>query len=161
MSVTTTDIATTPAAVRAYTRLLRAHATTVRSLSARLLADHGLSINDYEALYLLSLAEGRRLKRVDLARRLVLTPSGVTRLLEGLEEEGLVERASCPGDLRVTYACLTDAGAEALERASCVHERSVAALLEEHLSDADIEALADLLGKLPGVADDVEDCPTA
>lgn len=139
--------------VRAYTRLLRAHAITVRSLSAGLLAEHGLSINDYEALYLLSLAEGRRLKRVDLARRLVLTPSGVTRLLEGLEEQGLVERASCPGDLRVTYARLTEAGAQAFERASCVHERAVAALLEEHLSDAEIEALAGLLGKLPGVAD--------
>jgi DNA-binding MarR family transcriptional regulator len=138
---------------RAYTRLLRAHAITVRSLSASLLAEHGLSVNDYEALYLLFRAEGRRLKRVDLARRLALTPSGVTRLLEGLEAAGLVERASCPGDLRVTYACLTEAGAEALDRASCVHERAVAALLEEHLSDAEIEALGGLLGKLPGVAD--------
>jgi DNA-binding MarR family transcriptional regulator len=147
------QVSATTAPVRAYTRLLRAHAIAIRTLSATLLAEHGLSVNDYEALYVLSLAEGRRLKRVDLARGLVLTPSGVTRLLERLEEQGFVERASCPGDLRVTYACLTEAGAEARERASCVHERSVAALLEEHLDDGEIETLAVLLGKLPGVAD--------
>jgi len=129
-------------------------ATAVRSLSARLLADHGLSINDYEALHLLSQAESRSLKRVDLARGLVLTPSGVTRLLEGLEQAGLVERAACESDLRVNYARLTDAGAAVLELASCDHERSIAGLLEEHLSDAEIETLARLLGKLPGVAGD-------
>jgi DNA-binding MarR family transcriptional regulator len=152
VSATDTENVNPPAPVRAYTRLLRAHASTVRCLSARLLADHGLTINDYEALYLLSQAEGGRMRRVDLAYRLLLTPSGVTRLLEGLEEAGLVARASCPSDLRVTYAQLTDAGAAALERASCEHERSIAALLQEHLSDAEIAVLAEILGKLPGVA---------
>lgn len=161
MSATVTENANAPAAVQAFTRLLRAHATTVRCLSARLLADHGLSINDYETLYLLSQAEGHRMKRVDLARSLALTPSGVTRLLEGLETGGLVERAECPGDLRVVYARLTDAGAEALRSASCEHERSISALLEEHLSPGEIEALADLLGKLPGVAADDASCPAA
>ena len=136
-------------AVDTYTSLLRAHASTTRSLSSRLLADHGLSINDYEALQLLSQAEGRVLKRVELARRLVLSPSGVTRLLDGLEASGLVERASCPTDLRVTYARLTDSGACALGRAAGDHERAVAALLERHLSDDEIETLGELLGKLP------------
>jgi DNA-binding MarR family transcriptional regulator len=137
-------------AVRAYTRLLRAHAATTRCLSARLLADHGLSINDYEALQALSDAEHGVLKRVDLARRLVLSPSGITRLLEGLEDAGFVERAACPSDLRVTYARLTEAGAAALDRASRDHERAVAALLDEHLSDDEIGELGDLLAKLPG-----------
>ena len=98
------------------------------------LAEHGLSLNDYEALYLLSRADGRRLKRVELARRLVLTPSGVTRLLEGLEETGLVERAECSSDLRITYAQLTDAGPTPSRAASCDHEGSIRALLDEHLS---------------------------
>ena len=146
MSVTGTSHTS---AVDTYTRLLRAHASTTRCLSSRLLADHGLSINDYEALQLLSRAEGQVLKRVELARRLVLSPSGVTRLLEGLEASGLVERASCPTDLRVTYARLTDAGVRALERAAGDHERAVAALLEEHLTGDDIETLRELLGKLP------------
>ena len=79
--------------MRAWTRLLRAHASTTRLLSAALQAEYGLTINDYEALYVLSRADGRRMRRVDLARRLLLTPSGVTRLLEGLERPGLVERA--------------------------------------------------------------------
>ena len=79
-----------PPAVNAWTRILRAHATTTRLLNAQLQAQHGLTLNDYEALQVLACAEGRHMKRVDLARRLVLTPSGVTRLLEGLEEAGLV-----------------------------------------------------------------------
>lgn len=143
------DAGTAPA-VRAFTRLLRAHAATTRCLSAGLLAGHGLSLNDYEALHLLSQAENGVMKRVDLARRLVLTPSGVTRLLEGLEDSGLVERASCPSDLRVTYARLTDVGEAALDRAARDHERAVASLLEEHLTDQEMDELGDLLGKLPG-----------
>lgn len=143
-----TQVSFSPA-VRTYTRLLRAHAATSRCLSARLLADHGLSINDYEALQALSQAENGVLKRVDLARLLVLTPSGVTRLLEGLEDAGFVERVSCPSDRRVMYARLTEAGAAALESAAHEHERAVATLLDEHLSAREIEALGDLLGRLP------------
>src|SRR3954451_9073683 len=81
-------------AVRAFTRLLRASASTTRLLSAELLEEHGLSINDYEALLVLSHADGKRLNRVETSRRLLLTPSGITRLLEGLEAQGLVERES-------------------------------------------------------------------
>ena len=136
--------------MRAYTRLLRAHAATVRCLSAGLLDRHGLSINDYEALHALAQTESGFMKRVDLARSLALTPSGITRLLEGLEAAGLVERAACPSDLRVTYARLTRAGAAALAEASRDHEEAIAALFEEALSDEEVETFAELLGKLPG-----------
>jgi DNA-binding MarR family transcriptional regulator len=139
-------------AVRAFTRLLRASASTTRLLSAELLEEHGLTINDYEALLVLSHAEGQRLKRVDISRELLLTPSGITRLLEGLEAEGLVERESCPSDLRVTYARLTANGAQRLKAASCAHVASIKALFEEHLDEREITALADTLDKLPGVA---------
>jgi DNA-binding MarR family transcriptional regulator len=132
--------------------LLRAQAVTTRELSASLLSEHGLTINDYEALLVLSSAPDQRLKRVDLARRLLLTPSGVTRLLEGLESAGLVERAACASDLRVTYAALTDRGRDKLTEASCAHVASVRALFEEHFSEEEIEQLGDMLGKLPGVA---------
>lgn len=150
-----------PPAVRAWTRLLRAHAATSRLLSSSLQAEHGLTINDYEALYVLAHAEGRRMRRVDLAQRLVLTPSGVTRLLEGLERAGLVERAACPSDLRVTYAQLTESGAAKLEAASCAHVRSVRAVLEQRLSDVEIQELATVLGKLPGGADGSDGCAAA
>ncbi len=138
-------------AVTAWTRLLRAHASTTRLLSVSLQGAHGLTINDYEALHLLSQAPGRRLRRVDLSRELMITPSGVTRLLEGLEGLGLVERAPCSDDLRITYAVLTDGGEATLRRASCGHVGSIRALLEDHLSVEEIDQLAILLGKLPGV----------
>lgn len=153
LSPTPPSAAELPPAVKAWTRLLRAHATTTRLLNARLQSEHGLTINDYEALQVLSCAEGQRLKRVELARRLVLTPSGVTRLLEGLEQAGLVARAACPGDRRVTYAQVTDAGLAKLRAASCGHEGSIRSLLEEHLSPGEIEQLAEVLGKVPGGED--------
>lgn len=140
------------AAVRAFTRLLRAHASTTRLLSAELLEEHDLTISDYEALLVLSHADGQRLKRVELSRQLLLTPSGITRLLEGLEATGLVERQACPSDLRVTYARLTDTGAKRLQAASCAHIASITALFEQHLNENEITALADALDKLPGVA---------
>jgi DNA-binding MarR family transcriptional regulator len=143
-----------PPGLRAWTALLRAHASTTRLLSAQLQAEHGFTLNDYEALYLLSRAENQRLKRVDLARRLLLTPSGVTRLLEGLQDAGLVKPADCASDRRITYAQLTEAGGAKLEATSCGHVGSVLSLLEEHLAEDEIEALAGLLEKLPGGAAD-------
>ena len=139
-------------AVQAFALLLRAQAVTTRLLSASLQEDHGLTINDYEALLVLSTAPDQRLKRVDLAHRLLLTPSGITRLLEGLEGSGLVERAACSTDLRVTYAQLTDKGRATLEAASCGHVASIRTLFEEHLSEGEIDQVISALGKLPGVA---------
>ena len=135
-------------ALRAWGQLLRGHAAATRLLSSEL-QEHDLTINDYEALLLLSQAEDGRLKRVELARSLVLTPSGVTRLLEGLEAAGLVERADCPADLRIVYAQLTAVGRERLAAASCGHIGSVRALFEEHLSDDELDTLASLLERLP------------
>jgi DNA-binding MarR family transcriptional regulator len=145
-------------ALQAWARLMRAQATTKRELVAALQEQHDLSMSGYEALYVLSRAEGRRLKRVDLAERLVLTPSGVTRLLEGLEAAGLVEKVACETDLRVSYAQLTDAGFEKLEQASCGHTGSIRSLFEEHLDEDEIATLAELLGKLPGALDDDQAC---
>jgi DNA-binding MarR family transcriptional regulator len=145
--VETAPLQATPA-LRAWGELLRGHAATTRLLSAEL-HEHGLTINDYEALLLLSRAEEGRLKRVELAQALVLTPSGVTRLLEGLEAAGLVERASCEADLRIIYAHLTERGRERLQAASCGHVRSVRALFEEYLTCDELETLASLLERLP------------
>ena len=147
--------------VRAWTRLLRAHAAATRLLNAELQAEHGLSVNAYEALYLLSRAEGRRLKRVDLSRRLALTPSGVTRLLEGLEDAELVGRTTCPTDLRVAYAELTDTGAAKLEAASCGHVASIRELFELRFADDEIDELSELLGRFPGVAATDDACAAA
>jgi DNA-binding MarR family transcriptional regulator len=130
--------------------LLRAHASTTRTLSAELYAEHGLTINDYEALLHLSRAEDARMRRVDLADSLLLTASGVTRLLDGLEAAGLVERAACASDRRVTYAVLTDAGRGRLEAASESHVAAVRALFEDRFEEDELARLAELLTRLPG-----------
>jgi DNA-binding MarR family transcriptional regulator len=139
-------------AVAAFVNLLRSHAGTSRELSADLTAEHGLTINDYECLLLLSRAENRSLRRIDLASKLLLTASGVTRMLDGLEREGYVEKGSCASDARVTYAVLTDRGREKLEQASCSHVAAIRTLFEERFSPDELAALAELLSRLPGAA---------
>jgi DNA-binding MarR family transcriptional regulator len=138
------------AAVEVFIRLLRGHATTTRELSTELYEEHGLTINDYEALLRLSREEGELMRRVDLAQALVLTPSGVTRLLDGLERAELVGRATCESDARVSYTVLTDAGREKLKRASRSHVRSIRALFGELYTEQELRTLAELLGRLPG-----------
>jgi DNA-binding MarR family transcriptional regulator len=146
-------------ALDAWVRLLRGHASVTRSMSAQLVADHGLTINDYEALLHLSRADEGRMRRVDLAERLILTASGVTRLLDGLERTGWVERASCASDRRVTYAVLTDAGRAKLQEASSSHIETVRDFFEARFSEAELDQLAGLLGRLPdAAAADGEDC---
>ena len=150
---TKTDIRSTTRALDAWIRILRAHSISTRNLSADLLAKHGLTINDYEALLHLSHADDGRMRRVDLAGRLLLTASGVTRLLDGLEAVGLVEKASCQSDRRVTYAVLTEAGWARLAEASDSHVAAVRALFEERFTDDELAQLANLLGRLPGVGE--------
>src|SRR6185312_11977315 len=142
-------------AIEAWVRLLRGHHATRRSLDAQLQADHGLTVNDYEALLLLSRADGNVMRRVDLADGLQLTASGVTRLLDGLEQQGLVEKAICPSDARVTYAKLTGPGLAKLEQASSSHIAAIQALFEERFTSEELATLAELLGRLPdaGAAD--------
>ncbi len=130
-----------------------------RAMSAQLVAEHGLTINDYEALLHLSRAEEGRMRRVDLAGRLILTASGVTRLLDGLEAAGFVDRASCKSDRRVAYAVLTETGRTKLQEASESHIAGVRAFFEARYSRQELDQLSGLLGRLPGVAAAVgEDC---
>ncbi len=135
-------------AVRAFVRLLRGNAAATRNVNAQLVADHGLTINDYEALLLLSRAEEGRMRRVDLANRLILTASGVTRLLDGLEAAGLVDRAACSSDRRVTYAVLTDAGRAKLDEASISHVADIREFFESRFSEDELDQLASLLRRL-------------
>src|SRR5919197_1561010 len=89
-------------------------------------------------------------RRVDLAERLVLTPSGVTRLLDGLERAGLVGKDACATDLRVTYAVIPPAGRERLEAAAASHLAAVRVTFEERLTETELATLRELLGRLPG-----------
>lgn len=140
--------------VEAFAGLLRTHAATTRRFNAQLVAEHGLTLSDYEVLLRLARAPDRRLRRVDLSQQVLLTPSGITRLLSRLEDCGFVRRASCASDARVTYAELTEEGFEKLQAASETHVAGIRELFGEHFSASELESLRKLLWRLP-----VEDAP--
>jgi DNA-binding MarR family transcriptional regulator len=133
---------------------LRAHAAIMRELSSDLQREHGLTINDYEVLLHLARAPERRLRRVDLADRLLLTASGITRLLDGLQRGGYVDKASCDTDARVTYAVLTDEGLEKLRAAADTHVGGIRERFESRFTDDELDTLATLLARLPMAGDD-------
>ena len=137
----------------AWVALLRGHSALVGELNAKMLAEHGLTISDYEVLLRLSNAPERSLRRVDLAESVLLTPSGITRLLEGLEGCGYVERGACATDKRVTYAVLTDRGHAKLTEARQSHLADVRSLFTSRFSDGELETLGELLGRLAGGGD--------
>src|SRR4051812_17299176 len=136
--------------IQAFVRLIRASSAVTRELSAQLQADHGLSINAYEALLQLARAPDSRMRRVDLANSLLLTASGVTRLLDGLERAGFVGREECPADRRVTYAVLTKAGRDKLREADKSHTRQIHELFGAHFAEDELVHLASLLDRLLG-----------
>lgn len=135
----------------AFARLMRAHTILRRELEAEVLRPRGLTINDFEALLHLSKAFENRLRRVDLVELLMLTPSGVTRLLDGLQESGLVENLQCDDDARVTWARLTSDGVETVQCVGASHARRLQSLFGEALSRDEVAQLSELLGRLPGV----------
>ena len=96
------------------------------------------------------------MRRVDLAEQVLLSASGVTRLLDGLERQGLVERAACSADRRVVYAVLTDAGLERLRAAAETHFAQIDAILDARFDADEMAQLTALLDRL-GV-DDTADC---
>jgi DNA-binding MarR family transcriptional regulator len=133
----------------AWVRLLRAHAALTRELSSRLEAVHELTLSDFDVLVQLYYAEGRRLRRIDLARSVLLTASGITRLLDGLESAGLVGKERCDSDARVIYAVLTEAGVRKVEEARDSHLADIEELFGSRFSAQEREQLAELLGRLP------------
>lgn len=144
-----TTVTKQSAAMDAWVGLLRAHAGVTRKLNAELLAAHGLTLSDYEVLLHLSRADHRRLRRVDLAASVLLSPSGITRLLEGLERCGLVARVPCPSDARVVWAQLTDAGLARLRQASKTLAAAIRRVFAAEFSERELEQLAALLSRLP------------
>lgn len=135
---------------RALGRLIHAHKLLRRELDAELAAEHRLTVSEYEVLLLLSRAEERSMRRVDLAREVHLSPSGITRMLDRLGAAGMVEKRSCSADARVSYAVLTDEGLERFKRATPHHYAAVERLLSARLSDEELEQLTDLLERLVG-----------
>ena len=143
----------------AWVRFLRAHAALTRELSSRLEAVHELTLSDFDVLIQLYYADGQRMRRIDLARSVLLTASGITRLLDGLESCGLVGKERCASDARVTYAVLTKAGVRKIEEARESHVADIEELFGSRFSPGEREQLAELLGRLP-LAHTAEACST-
>jgi len=137
-------------ALEAWRSYLQSHATILRELDAELVAAHGMTTRDYEVLLYLAQAPDRRLPMSALATSTMLTRSGITRLVDGLVETGMIERVSCSSDARISYAQLTDLGYSTLRAAGCTHIASIQRLFLEHFSPEEIDHLATLLSRLPG-----------
>lgn len=125
----------------------RAYVETVSDLAGALehdLAEHGLTLGDYQVLVYLSEAERREMRMCDLADRLQLSPSGLTRRLDGLVAAGYVARRASETDRRVMMAVLTAEGLDALARTAPHHVASVRRHIFDHLDDAQVEAMASI-----------------
>ena len=149
-----------PNALTAFVRLANAHAAMERAFNHELRAAGSITVTDFEVLRRLADAPEGRMRRIDLAHAAGVTPSGVTRLLDGLEASGLVGRHYCTQDHRVTYAVITAAGREVLRATAETHLAALAALFAERFTPEELAQLVALLGRLPG-ADDATTCPAA
>ncbi|MDX6257950.1 MAG: hypothetical protein QOJ11_4284 [Frankiales bacterium] len=132
----------------AWHSMLRAHASVVRRLEAELLAEHGLSLPAYEVLSHLSEVPDRSLRMTELSEAALLSPSGVTRLVDKLQRDGLVRRRRCAADARVIYCELTDAGMARLVTAYPTHLRGVREHMVDKLDRDDLRGVADSMAKL-------------
>ena len=139
--------------LRAWRGMLRAHAALTKALDADLDAAHGLPLSSYEVLLYLNDADDRRMRMRDLASSVILSRSGLTRLADRLEREGLIRRESCSDDARGAFAVLTPSGAEMLSAARTTHLAGVRSLFLQHFSDEELDALGDAWDRVvPGSA---------
>jgi DNA-binding MarR family transcriptional regulator len=132
-----------PAELRAWRGMLRAHAAMAKALDAQLEAAHGLHLSSYEVLMYLADAEDERMRMCDLASSILLSRSGLTRLVDRLQREGLLERVACGDDARGAFAKLTPAGREKLRAARATHLAGVRAMFLDLFSPAELDALGD------------------
>ncbi len=129
---------------RAWRGLLRAHACLSKRLDAALDQAHGLPLSSYEVLDRLEDSSGGRMRMCDLAEQAQLSRSGLTRLVDRLEREQLLERCSCEHDARGSFACLTESGRERLREARVTHLVVVRDQLFSRFSEPELAALADM-----------------
>ena len=144
----------------AWRGMLRVHAALTKALDAQLEAEHGLPLSSYEVLHFLAEAPGQKLRMSELAEKILLSRSGLTRLVDRLERDGLLCRQSCDHDARGAFAKLTPAGSGRLRLARATHRAGVRALFLDHLSPGELEALGAVWARvLPGAEAAAGRCP--
>jgi DNA-binding MarR family transcriptional regulator len=140
-----------PVELAAWRGLLRVHASRVHELDAELRASHDLSLQEYEVLLVLALAPEGRMRMSDLAASVLLSQSGLTRLVDRLARAGSVKRTRCEADRRGLYAELTDAGRTRFEDARPTHLAGVRRTFLDRFDEAELGLLAGFWERvLPG-----------
>jgi DNA-binding MarR family transcriptional regulator len=132
-----------PSELAAWQGFIRLDARLSRVLDADLRREHRLTANGYDVLIQLGLAPGRRLRITTLAEEVLMSPSGLSRLVDALERDGLVERERNPDDARSFDVVLTPAGRTLLRAANRTHLQRVREAFLGRLTDAQLDALAD------------------
>jgi DNA-binding MarR family transcriptional regulator len=136
--------------LRAWQALLHAHHKVTRKLDAELRAEHDLPLTDYDVLLRLARAPGRSLRMTELAGKVMMSPSGLTRVVDRLVAGGLVKRDRFDGDGRVMLARLTDRGLRVLRRAARTHLRGIQEHFTGRLSQAQLRSVAAALETISG-----------
>jgi DNA-binding MarR family transcriptional regulator len=145
---TPTDPTLTEGELRALRGLMRAHASLAKRLDAELEAAHGLPLSSYEVLHHLQEAPDGRMRMCELAERSQLSRSGLTRLADRLERDGLLGRCTCEHDARGAYACITAAGLEKLRAARGTHLEVVREQFLSRFSEPELSALAEMWDRI-------------
>ena len=136
--------------LRAWQALLHAHHDIVQGLDRELREGHGVTFAEYDVLLRLGRAPERALRMSDLAQRVLLSPSAVTRLVDRLSARGLLERRADPGDARVALAALTIEGSRLLRRAARTHQRGIRENFTSRLTETQLRGVATGLEQVSG-----------
>ena len=140
----------------AWVGFLRSYAAVVRRLDAEMVEAHGLPLTSYDVLVQLQQAPQGRLRMSDLADAILLSRSGLTRLVDRLEHEGLVTRCQHERDKRSTYAAITEAGLGKLDEVTPTHVAGIRRLFLEPLSDGQLRQLAGVWRRLRNASADAQ-----
>ncbi len=155
---TPTEQALTSTELHAWKGFLRAHHALVARLDAELVEQHRLPLTSYEVLLRLANGPASGIRMSDIADSVLLSRSGLTRLVDRLEREGLVERCSCPSDARGQLALLTDRGRALFGDAQRTHLRGVRREFLDRFDPAELEQLAELWARFGDPEDDGGAC---
>jgi DNA-binding MarR family transcriptional regulator len=148
-----------PARLAAWRTFLEAHARVTDALQQELEAEKGLALTWYDVLVQLERAPGRRLRMSELAGAVLLSKSGLTRLVDRMANEGLVERCADPADRRATFVSLSPAGLDRLRDAAPVHLRGIQEHFAAHMAPAEAVRIRAVLERM--VAALASDAPEA
>jgi DNA-binding MarR family transcriptional regulator len=138
----------------AWRGFVRAHATVWRELEVELERSHKLPLSSFTVLIELEQADAHRLRMSELANRVSLSRSGLSRLVDRLERAGLTERETCAEDLRGAFAVLTRRGYRRLQEVKPVFASAVTERFLRHYNEAELAAFTDLCGRLVEVGED-------